>query len=149
MQATGIWRWDTFGRQITRKVMAMCGLFSRLLGAIGESRLFMSVEEKNFRQEVTGRKSLSPGEFAEAYYSSHPYPDVPARVSEVLCEQLGLVAVAPKDNIAASFPDIDFDEVIKEVAEELEIPFVKIKFNRFDGTVENMVNEMTRIWMTM
>ena len=50
---------------------------------------------------------------------------------------------------SASFPDIDFDEVIKEVAEELEIPFGQIKFNRFDGTVENILDEMTRTWMTV
>ncbi len=127
----------------------MCGLLSRLLKIIGESRLFMSVQERDFRQQATKRKTVSPDEFAKAFYSSHPCPNIPASVSQVLCTELGILAVFPKDNIAASFPDIDFDEVVKDVAEELDVPFEHIDLSRLTGTVDNLVEEMTHIRMSM
>jgi hypothetical protein len=126
----------------------MCGLLSRALKSIGESRWFMSVQERDFRRLSAKRKSLSPDEFAKAYYHSHPCPTIPARVSQVACTQLGVLAVDPNDDIAASFPDIDFDEVVKDVADELGVPFEQIDFSRFTGTVDNLVEEMTRIRMS-
>lgn len=116
----------------------MFDAFKRLI-----QRLDQSVVERELRLRAAKREPLTDAEFAKRYFSDNDEQQVPIAVARVVREQLRIENIAPEDNLAAAFPDIPFDEVVKDVLEQLGIPERSFNFQTLDGTVGNLVDALS------
>ena len=100
---------------------AVLSLRSRVLKAL-QSMMQYSTEQAYFRKCET-RQLLSNDEFYGRFYDGSDIPRlVVERTREVFADQLAMDRVDPRDHLGQIFPDLDFNEVTKEVANAFGIP---------------------------
>ena len=107
-------------------------------------RLVCDDAERRFRQRASAREPLTPDEFADQFFSKHPYPWIPKIVAHVAQTQFNIPSLLPEDNLARGFPDIDFEEFARDVLEELNLPAREFDFAALDGTIANLVERLTQ-----
>ena len=103
-------------------------------------QLCESSAERDFRKLTAHRSFLSESHFAQQFSPDLAKQRVATVVARVLNKQLGVSNVRASDNIAAAFPDVGFDEIANDVAEELRVVCPQDTLQSLDGTVGNLVD---------
>src|SRR5262249_30260671 len=107
-------------------------------------RLFSSFFQALQRLLCGGRYGIGPDDdtFYRTYYGDTDIPkDIPIRVRRVCVEQLGRrwVWVGPDDRPIELYDDLDFAELMYEMAEEFGIAISLDEIRSFDGSFDGIV----------
>jgi hypothetical protein len=118
-----------------------------VLGQIARflDHLLSTPAEQRYWEECDTRPALSDTEFYETYYRGSGIPsDVISTVRRVFADQLDLTKVIPSDVLGPILPDIDFWEVMVEIAEDLGFDPATDNSEQLDGTFDSFVRWAAR-----
>jgi hypothetical protein len=102
---------------------------------------------RRYERELDRRPVLDDHAFFQTYYAGSGIPEaIPATVRRVYAEQLGRrwLAVQPDDRFGDFLPDIDFAEVVDEVAEALGQTIPRADLLALDGSFDALVRYLAR-----
>ncbi len=95
---------------------------------------------KKLRTEVLSRDEYTDTEFLEKYFPDvcDQQRDIVLRVRKVVCTQFGVEVLVPKDSLTHMFPDIPFDEIVAELAEEFDFVVTTQELDRLSGSMRSL-----------
>jgi hypothetical protein len=96
--------------------------------------------ERRYWKECESRPVLTDDEFYDRFYKDSGIQfEIVRRVRQILAHQLGLERAIPSDAFGPIFPDLDFWEVMLEIAEQFGFSPVLEDCQRLDGTFDSFV----------
>ena len=123
--------------------MPLRNAFDQIMRCLGY--LLAAPTERRYLEECKARPSFSDPEFYDTYYRDSGIPsEVVSKVRKVFADQLDLTKVIPSDVLGPIFPDLDFWEVMLEIAEELDCDPRKDNIEELDGTFDSFVKWAAR-----
>ena len=104
------------------------------------SPLLPSAWERAQWRELRRRPLLDDRQFYQRFYAASGIPaSVPLRLRQVYAEQLGMDRVWPEDHAAEFIKELDFRDLLDEVAREFGVRFSEEHVDALDGSFDSLV----------
>ena len=104
------------------------------------SPLLPSASERAKWRELRRRPLLDDGQFYRRFYAASGIPaGIPLRLRQLYAEQLGMDRVWPEDHAAEFIEELDFRDLLDEVAGKFGVHFSEEHVDALDGSFDSLV----------